>query len=963
MRYGSHPMPARSKPEIDLHAKTSIVQPLSNAERDQLFGRLAVHNVFIEQATLDNAIQQQTNTPSASVAEILVQNGYLSTEDRGAIEHLLERHLAKHGNDPQQSSSSLPASSTNSQGAVLSDDTVAFVPKQGNGQYPHKRFGEYELLAEVARGGMGVVYKARQVKLNRLVALKMIRSGELADDEQVKRFYSEAEAAAKLDHPGIVPVYEVGEANGQHFFSMALVVGTSLNDRVKNDGPLAPKEAARLLKAVAEAVEYAHGKGIIHRDIKPQNILLDEAGQPRLTDFGLAKQARGQDELTAMGQVMGTPSYMPPEQASGKLDEIGPASDVYSLGATLYVLLTGRPPFQTASTVETIKQVLETEPVALRRLNPAIPRDLETICLKCLRKEPAKRYATAAELANDLGNWLENKPIVARPVGPVERTWLWCKRRPTLVGMSLLLIVLSAAGTFASWERQNATRARALVETLMATPPPTVPYVLENLSPVRGHAKPILRQRFADESKQASQRLRAAMALAQFGELDVPFLVTSISQAQAGETANIVRALRCDPAASIARLQTQFVNETNPPVRFRLAVVLLQLGETGPARQLLALAPDPSQRTLFIHQLRHWRGDLAVVVESLGATDDPDFQSGLCQALGIIPVAELSRDEVQALEPVLRNLYAESPFGPTHSAARWALRQLKLESPQDVVPGSANAGRDWYVNSNGMTLLKIPAGEFDRKDKAGQGIGTVTLSRAFWLGDCEVTRSQFEAFIADPDCPRAERPAQWRIEEGASPTADCPVINVNWFDAILFCNWLSRREGLMPSYERTGERQKSPGSKEESEVWRCFPHANGYRLPTEAEWEYACRAKSATFYCFGDDESLLSHYAVINSYKSQPVSSRQPNGWGLFDMHGNVWEWNQDWFATLELNAGNPILDPVGPSTGNARVLRGGAFNLHALNARSAYRNSNAPTRSANFHVGFRVARNYTLAP
>ena len=244
---------------------------------------------------------------------------------------------------------------------------------------------------------MGVVYKARQQSLNRTVALKVIRSAEFADDEQVKRFYSEAEAAAKLDHPGIVPVFEVGEANGQHFYSMAFVDGQSLHARIKDEGPLPAKAAASLMKSVAEAVQFAHDHGIVHRDIKPQNILLDEDGKPKITDFGLAKHIHADSDLTATGQVMGTPSYMAPEQAAGAVEKIGPASDVYALGATLYFLLTGRAPFQAASTVETIRQVIDTEPVPPRKLNPDIPRDLETVCLKCLRKESLNRYAPVPE--------------------------------------------------------------------------------------------------------------------------------------------------------------------------------------------------------------------------------------------------------------------------------------------------------------------------------------------------------------------------------------------------------------------------------------------------------------------------------------------------------------------------------------------------------------------------------------
>ena len=242
-------------------------------------------------------------------------------------------------------------------------------------------FGDYELLQEIARGGMGVVFKARQVKLNRVVALKMILSGDLAGEEEVQRFKTEAEAAANLDHPGIVPIYEIGEHNGQHYFSMAFVEGQSLASKVK-DGPLTPREAAQIVKRVTDSVAYAHMKGVIHRDLKPANVLLDGDGQPKVTDFGLAKQLQSDRDLTRTGAVMGTPSYMPPEQAAGWTDQVGPRSDVYSLGAILYCLLIGRPPFQSANPIDVLLQVREREPVAPRQLDSHIDRDLETICLK-----------------------------------------------------------------------------------------------------------------------------------------------------------------------------------------------------------------------------------------------------------------------------------------------------------------------------------------------------------------------------------------------------------------------------------------------------------------------------------------------------------------------------------------------------------------------------------------------------
>lgn len=329
-------------------------------------------------------------------------------------------------------------------------------------------FGDYELLAEIARGGMGVVYKARQKRLNRTVAVKMILAGQLADEDDVRRFLTEAEAAAGLDHPGIVPVYESGEIEGQQFFSMGYVEGQSLAALLA-EGPLPPPHAAELLANVADAVHYAHERGVIHRDLKPGNILLDLGGHPRVTDFGLAKRVTGDSGLTRSGQTLGTPSYMPPEQASGKLDAIGRAADVYSLGAVLYATLTGRPPFQAATPLDTILQLLDQEPVTPRQLNTGVPRDLETIALKCLEKEPHKRYPTARELSDELQRFLRGEPIEARPVGQLERGWRWCRRNPTTTSLGAAVCIALLAGTafstyFAIKANQRAGEAETSAE-------------------------------------------------------------------------------------------------------------------------------------------------------------------------------------------------------------------------------------------------------------------------------------------------------------------------------------------------------------------------------------------------------------------------------------------------------------------------------------------------------------------
>jgi WD40 repeat protein/tRNA A-37 threonylcarbamoyl transferase component Bud32 len=367
---------------------------------------------------------------------------------------------------------------------------------------PLGSLGDYELLEEIARGGMGIVYKARQKSLGRVVAVKMLLFGHRSGKDMAQRLRAEATAAASLQHPNIVAIHEVNEWDGQPFLVMDFIAGQNLNKlnaecEVRNGEWL--RRAARYVKIVAEAIHYAHERGILHRDLKPSNVLIDGNDEPRVTDFGLARRLEGDSGLTMTGQVLGSPNYMPPEQATARRGKVDRRSDVYSLGAMLYHLLTGRPPFGGEALTDTLDQVLNSQPMSPRLLNPSVPRDLETICLKCLDKQPDKRYAIAQQLAEELDRFLQGEPIQARPVSAPERFWRWCQRKPataaSLATIALLLLIVLIGSPIAllrinrerkqaehllyfsninfaqsAWEQNNIGLMRQLLDEIQSSP-------------------------------------------------------------------------------------------------------------------------------------------------------------------------------------------------------------------------------------------------------------------------------------------------------------------------------------------------------------------------------------------------------------------------------------------------------------------------------------------------------------
>lgn len=477
---------------------------------------------------------------SALIEFIKLELSYCNTNQATLLESDYEKRFPEYSHCLQHALFELEDQTDEETDNFQNEDSTSDLPPREDpaigANHPEgeaKELGDFVLLQVLGRGGMGIVYKAHQKSLNRTIALKLIRTGELADEKDVERFKVEAQSAAILHHPSIVSIFETGEVKNRHYISMAYIEGQSLSDRIK-ESPLEAKEAASLAMSITEAIQYAHQCGVIHRDLKPANVLLDLAQKPHLTDFGLAKKIGSDSSLTASGAILGTPSYMPPEQAKGSMDEVNESADIYSLGAIIYAMLCGRPPFQAENSFITLSQVITQEPVAPHQLNSSIPVDLETICLKCLEKDPARRYLSAGELAADLKRFLAGELILARPISRPARLWRWCKRKPLIASLStafILSLILGLSFSLYFWGLSNERAERAEEGTRIALRTlesviNTVQEKLRNIPKARDIRKELLKNSMADLEKlsgdvrsQPRVDLNTANVLVDLGEL------------------------------------------------------------------------------------------------------------------------------------------------------------------------------------------------------------------------------------------------------------------------------------------------------------------------------------------------------------------------------------------------------------------------------------------------------------
>jgi formylglycine-generating enzyme required for sulfatase activity/tRNA A-37 threonylcarbamoyl transferase component Bud32 len=743
-----------------------------------------------------------------------------------------------------------PARRTLNTGAVTTD----LAPGESR-EYPE--IPGYEILGILGHGGMGVVYRARQLKANRLVALKMIRAIEHATPQERMRFQIETEAVACMQHPHIVQLYEVGEVRGQPFFSLEFCDGGTLIEQLEKKPPT-PCEAAELIETLARAVHFAHLRGVVHRDLKPGNVLLARVERlPKITDFGLAKRIDAEArDVSKSGAILGTASYMAPEQAAGKVRDTGPAADVYALGALLYECLTGRPPFDGPQHAILVS-VVNDEPVPPSRLAPKVPRDLETICLKCLQKEPIRRYASAEELADDLRRFQVGEPIRARPVGAGERAVKWAKRRPALaalLGVTLLalvsLAILSANLLVKEQEaRQAAAKAERATDYLVSI------FELADTKGRRGtmtarqildDAEKSLPQEFADQPELREELLKKIGTL--YDKLTATAPLAMILEAHG----------------------TVQLQSTRNPDEQALPQMLLHSGDR------LSLGADGDVRLVFLSDLHKER-----------------------------------------LRPGME-----------------ATVHRKGCEPADVI-GERTQGPL-------MTFVRLPKGTFymgwespDAKETIRKGVKT-EIKEDFEIAVHDVTQGQWQAVMG-------ENPSHFsRFGSGRNKVKDIsdeelklfPVESVSWDDAQEFIKKLN-----------------------ENERGRGYV----YRLPTEAEWEYACRGGATSeeecsyhFYLNKPSNDLCSEQVNFSGNfpagkapkgkylgRTTRVGAYPPNKLGLCDMHGNVWQWCADLFN---------------PKMGSVRVFRGGGWSGSGHGGRAGDRVASA-SESRSVNLGFRLAR------
>jgi len=856
---------------------------------------------------------------------------------------------------------------------TVSAGTVAVDPAEPDTFAPQqtavgRELGGYLILESIGSGGMGVVYRALERETRRLVALKLIKAEWWGDSTQgsqpelQRRFRHEAKILAALEHEHIVPLYGAGHEQGLLYFSMRLIRGKTLAQILKSEGPLTPHQAARYLEAVARALQYAHEKQVLHRDLKPANIMIDEQDRPCLIDLGLARSLEATDFASSTGKVIGTVEYMSPEQAQGR-GEVDRRSDVYGLGATLYALLTGRPPFVGDTPVVVLRKVVEEEVVWSRKLEGKVDRELKTICLRCLEKDPGLRPQSAEAVARALRLYLDDRPTGIAPLGLGWRLLKWCRRKPwrtTAAAAMVVALLIATAGLIKQWHDAQ-TAARLLAHDLLTQPMSELPRCIARARAAAGFIEPLLHQAEAT-AHDAATKLRTSLVLVRSEPARAQELAAALLESADPQEHHVIRAVLADFRPTVATVFRRVLEDPAEPVerKARAASALIGLASASTtadsAYDALRAAPDPSLRVAMLDWLIQSRVDPAGLIARLASETDVSIRRMLIQALAEAP----QDDPAPALSPgdLARFVqqYRDDPDPGLHASLRYLLTRWGALDQVAVVDaelaGRPPGERRWFVTSWGETMA-IVGGDQDPLP----GSNPAWDRTPFAISLTETTARDYAAF--DPAYP--QRRAQIELDD---PWADDkPADFVSYDMAAAYCNWRTLQDRLPQS-----ECCFIPDPKDHHMTLVLdYRSRKGYRLPTIQEWEIAARAGTSTDrYCGANPAALDAYVWSIHNTRShaKPIARKRPNDYGLFDAIGNLIEWCYNPHPPHEPSCKCP--SPVGALCQNFHYvsIRGGSFSQPAATLRvHPLQISYDSLSSSEFYnfTGFRVARRHDL--
>jgi formylglycine-generating enzyme required for sulfatase activity/tRNA A-37 threonylcarbamoyl transferase component Bud32 len=1058
-----------------------VIHPIT--DRDVLLGALALQLNLLTAESLAMARSMWESDRTRSLGQVLLAQGLLHEKALVALEILVESQANREG----------PASAPPGNQATLdthgsptpSADPFETRPPVGAEEAsaaPGTERSRYRVLRPHARGGLGQVFVALDEELQREVALKEIQAQYADNAGSRRRFLLEAELTGRLEHPGIVPVYGLcAYADGRPFYTMRFIKGDSLKDaigRFHADAGLKAEPGKRGLElrlllgrfiALCNAIAYAHSKGVLHRDLKPDNVLLGRYGETVVIDWGLAKTTGASEEttpagsvtlrpraesdprLTQAGSVLGTPAYMSPEQAAGRNAELGPASDVYSLGATLYHLLTGRAPFVGGDPYAILERVCRGLFPPPREVEPSIPPALEAVCLKAMARRPEDRFATAKELADDIERWLSDEPVLAYLEPLRLRLGRWRRRHPALVTGTgaLLFVALVALGVGSLLLSEE--RGRTLKEEQEKLAEQGRARVAQHERDLAQNERNLAQiNALKEEQEKLAEQGRARVAqherdlaqnernLAQINSLllDPQLLPVRLPVLRdLGDKAVVLLHEELERKPGLNWMESQ--RDALAQRQANAAVALLRLGKTERVWPLLQSGPYPDTRTYLLHRAGPLGVEAKLLWERLEVEKDDSVRQALILALGEYTAEQLPAALRQEWTLQLSRWYREDPDAGVHAAIDWLLRHDKegpqprkcdwadrrwreerkgregrKKSAEPDPPGAIDRslwdtarprlqkkvfpreekepppeylkGARWYVNRQGQTmvLFQSPSRVIVSEPRGDDAWHAPPANYSFALASKKVTVAEFGRFLRD----HPEFDSYNRLLRGDDE--DCPIVGVTWYEAAQYCRWLSERERIPEEqmyYPSIAEIEKSKDGKTPLKLPIDVRRHTGYRLPREAEWEYACRARSVTSRYYGFSEEMLRHHAWYDGNaqgRFWPVGQKKPNAFGLFDMHGNGWEWCNDFvrfdgIAPLKevirkkvvirtrhgVRQGEifPDLAPrvrAGQFLENGRAFRGSTFNSTAGSVRSAARGFRNPLEYRDL-AGFRVARTH----